>query len=166
MTDRKLFHGLVPATALTALAIAGCGGGGGNSDASFISKVNAQCRTSQAQIDALGQPKNNSVTEVTTLLKSTLPIAQSEIAALKAISPPSDKKADYQAALANQDQSLALLQQAITAGEGGNAGRIKQVISQVAGLSAQGDALATKIGVSDCVSKNTSSSSSTGTTTT
>jgi hypothetical protein len=167
MTKRKLFHGLVPAAALTALAIAGCGSSSSNSDASFISKVNAICASGQAQANAVTQPKSNSAAEVTPFLKATLPIAQSQLTSLKAITPPSDKKADYQAGLDNQDKQIALVQQAITAGDAGNASQLQQDLGQLSTLSAQGDTLATKIGVTSCVSKNAGGGgSSTGATTT
>jgi Flp pilus assembly protein TadD len=167
MTDRKLFHGLLPATALTALVIAGCGSSSsGNSDASFISKVNAECKSSQAQIDALGQPASSSTADITALLKKTLPLAQASTDRLKAITPPADKKTDYQSALDNQDQGVALVKQAITAGDAGDTAKVNSLITQVAALSTTGDALATQIGVTDCVSKSSSGSSGSGTTTT
>jgi type IV secretory pathway VirJ component len=165
MTARKLLHGFLPAVAPIALAIAGCGGGG-NSDASFIANVNAQCRTAQSQIDALSQPASSSAADEGAYFKKVLPLVQAEGDKIKTISAPSDKAVDFAAATANHDQSIALLKQAITAADAGDKTALNLVLSQAQALSSTGDSLATKIGVTDCVSKNSGASTSTSTTTT
>jgi outer membrane murein-binding lipoprotein Lpp len=166
MTDRKPLHGLVPAAALIALAVAGCGGAGGNSDSSFISKLNAECRKAQSQVDALGQPASSSPADEAAFFSKILPIVESEGSTIKAISAPSDKAADFAAANVNHDETLTLLKQAIAAGDAGDKTQLNQILTQAQTLSATGDALATKIGATDCVTKNASTPSTTNTTTT
>ena len=165
MREYQPLHGLAPVAVLGALVV-GCGGGGGGSDSSFISKLNEECRMSQSQVEALGQPASSSPADEATFFKKVLPIVESEGSRIKAISPPSDKAADFAAANANHDQVLTLLKQAIAAGDAGDKVQINQILTQAQALSATGDALATKIGATDCVTKSASTPSTTATTTT
>jgi hypothetical protein len=165
MHEYKRSGGLAPLLATGTLALAGCGGGG-NSDASFISKVDGVCRSAQSQIDALGQPATSSPAELATFFRKVLPLAQAEGARIRAIKAPGDKANAVAAANANHDESITLLEQAIAAADAGDTSALNLILTRVQALNGTADALATRIGVTDCVSKNSGAGTTTATTTT
>ena len=103
------------AAAIT-LAVAGCGGSGGLSKADLDAKVNAICKTDNAQQSKIVVPDDFATNPVTAgkYLGRLQTQKQSTIAALKKLKPGKAVKDDYDKYLADWDHALSLLASAKT----------------------------------------------------
>ena len=141
---------LVLAACAAALTVAGCGGGGdkGLSRADFVAKANGICRSYDAKGKALSQPEG--AADIPAYVKKAAPLAAAEVKALRDLDgqAPSSVKADYGKALTLLDKQVALLTQlGAAAGDRAKSNAIGEQGSQ---LNEQANALARRIGLTDC----------------
>lgn len=143
---------LVLAACAAALTAAGCGGGGGGEKrlgkADFVAKANGICRSYDAKGKALGEPA--SAADIPAYVKRAAPLAGEQVRALRALEDraPSSVESDYGKALKLLDQQVDLLTQlGAAAGDQAKSNRIGEQGSQ---LNEQANALARKIGLTDC----------------
>jgi hypothetical protein len=125
-----------------AIASAGCGGG------DFPSKANATCNAYQAKAKAI--PKPTTLAGIPAYADRALPGARAFIAKLKAIAPPSDKRAAYQTYLAGGEHEVKLLEGASSAVRSGEAKRAAAAAGQLSAQVKHDDATATALGLKAC----------------
>jgi hypothetical protein len=119
-------------------------------DAQFVSRRNALCRRFAVDVKALGKPAGNTVPDFVAFLTKTLPVAKAHLAAGRAITPPADKRADYEQLLSIEARALAAVPQEITAARAKDVARISALGTQSNALTQQINALDVKLGTPVC----------------
>ena len=114
----------------------------------FVSTANSICTTYGAKAAAV--PRPSKVSGLTGYLNQVLPVAQQELAKLKALSPPSNQQAAYQRFLSLSQRQLVLTQQALVALNSGDNKKAALLIRREQVLSARGNAAARTAGLVAC----------------
>jgi hypothetical protein len=136
----------------TAVALAGCGSSGALTHAQLVSRANAVCRTTDAQIAALPTPRNlQALASYATSTRSATARLQQSLSALHASTSDKPALIRYLAALQQGD---ALLARIATAAAGGQSATVSSLGDQLAAVPA--GALAADAGLSACATPSTS----------
>ncbi len=156
----------VVVAASAALVLAGCGGSSSSSSSSsnFTSEANAICAQFGAQINALPAPSNTGASAAASL-DAQIPIEQAEIAKLKALTPPSSQASDWQTALSNLEQTIALSPQLSAAAKAGDAAQVQALVAKAKPLTDEATSVANKLGLTKCAANYQPGGSSTQTST-
>jgi hypothetical protein len=151
---------------VSALALAGCGGSSGsstNASANFTSKATAICESVNTQIAAL--PAVKTTADAAKVGAEEIAITGPAITKMKAVTPPSGKKAKFDAWTANLAGSLALNQQLLAALKAGEESKLTSLAAQAKTENDKGNQEATALGLPACAkdiqpgSSNSSASS-------
>lgn len=95
-----------------AIAIAGCGGGGGMSAKDYRAKANAICTSIRAQRDRL--PPASNLDELKAIARSTIAINTDALRKFKALDPPDELKAPNSVIVTRLNETLQLQQKALS----------------------------------------------------
>ena len=145
----------LPLVALAgAVALAGCGGSSsGGSDKAlskdeFVSQANAICAKANKAIKDLGQP--SSPDQLADFTEKAYAASKEQVAALKALTPPSADSATITALWATYDQLLGAEQDVVDAAKDGDASAMEAVIDANTKLDEQASAAARAYGLTEC----------------
>jgi len=145
---------LLPVPALAVLVLlAGCGGGGGGggdrlSQADFVKQGNAICKDYNAKIEALGDPKDAS--EVRSFVDKAGGLVDEAMGKLDALSPPKKVEDDLAELITSSKKTKDAAQDLAKAVEDKDQKALAKVTETGDRLDKQSDALATKIGLTEC----------------
>ncbi len=140
----------VAVTASAALLLAGCGGSSSSSSSSdFTAQANAICAQFGAQIEALPAPGNTDASAAASL-DAQIPIEQAELAKLKTLTPPSSSASEWNTALSNLEQVIAISPQVSAAAKAGNTAEVQSLAAKAKPLSDAATATANKLGLTKC----------------
>ena len=136
----------------TAVALAGCGSSGALTHAQLVSRANAACRTTDAQIAALPAPRNlQALASYATSTRSETARLRQSLSALHASTSDQPALTRYLGAL---EQGDALLARVATAAAGGESATVSSLGDQLAAVPA--GTLAADAGLSVCATASTS----------
>ena len=133
------------------VALAGCGGDGGGdrlSRAELVSRADAICRTYEARLDALGQPTN--VDELKEFADKSVPIAKEGRDELRALEPPEDLEATYDAWLEQGDEAIEIVERLRDAAEDGDTAEIQRIARDAQRADTESNRLAGELGFRQC----------------
>jgi hypothetical protein len=149
-------------TALAALALAGCGGGDGDSNkeagyGDFTADVNQICADVEPKGEALlkeltGKPDTDAPVwgEILTLLEGST-------ADFEALDPPEELQADFDTFNSTNQETVTLVEEAKAAAESGDAAEYKKAVKNIEkGPDAENDAAASRLGADECLSDESS----------
>ena len=133
------------------LGLAGCGSGSSDASSSgdLIAGADAICKKAQVKADALRPYPVNLEDAAETLAKSPAIFAPA-VQELKALDPPDDLKAGYQAWLMTYDALIADTRQSVTAAKAGDQARFDQAAETYQQDADEANAAAAKLGMAEC----------------
>ncbi len=137
--------------ALIVAFLAGCGGGGGGerlTKEQFLEQADAICADFEAKLDELPDPQN--LEELIALAGEAQPIAAEGVARVRALNPPEELEADVDAWLDLNEENVQRIEDLREAGEAGDEERVREIATGGSENEQKADALAKKIGLSDC----------------
>jgi hypothetical protein len=115
----------------------------------YVRKANAICGDATEAIDALPEP--GSLLELADSVPDLLLIAQTELASLRALEPPTDEAEQLDPTLFEiLDRQIGLLGDLGEAAAADDIVRTQEVVVRASALSAQGSAIATAYGLIEC----------------
>jgi hypothetical protein len=152
--------------AVGSLAVAGCGGGSdssttgasGTSGAAgstplsqdeFVSQANAACKDANDQIVALKAPAST-VTAQAATVSQEIPIINSSLSKLTAITPPADLQSKYSQWLSEAKQQVSLATQLVDAAKANDTAKVQAIGQQLGANSDKNNALARDLGLTEC----------------
>ena len=132
------------------LALAGCGGSSSSSGngAKFVSQANRICADVNRKFASL--PAINTTADLLKTGPEEISATNSALAKLRALTPPSDKKATADQLISGLTQETALIQQVVAAIRAGNLTKARSLAAQASTLNAQDHAKATSLGLTEC----------------
>ena len=138
---------------LTAVfVVAGCGGGDGQLSAEeYQEQGNAICTKYEGEIDAVPAPSGDDPQQLTAYLDKTIPLAEQQIADLRALEPPEDDQKTHDKMLAEADGLLGSARDLRTAVVAGDENGVNDAIAEADASNKQADELATDLGLDSCV---------------
>ena len=136
--------------AAVSLAAAGCGDDEGDalSKEEFTSQANAICKKYEAESKTLGEPE--SIEEIPEFADKALALFDEQLGEMRELEPPEELKEDYDAFLKTGDESKKFVEDLKSAAESGDEQQIQQIGEQADEREKSSDALATKIGLTEC----------------
>jgi hypothetical protein len=134
------------------LALAACGGGGGSgttlSAADFRQQADAVCAKYEQKLNEIGQP--TSVNELGDFVDKAVPIIEQGNAELEKLQPPDELKADWDRALAIQDENLQKTRDLQDAVHKKDEAAMRKLFTDLGSNQAESQRLAAKIGLQNC----------------
>jgi hypothetical protein len=133
------------------VAMAGCGGGGGDDRLTreeFVSQADAICEEYEAKLDALGTPQNPD--ELADFADRALPIAEDGRAELGELRPPEELEDTYDAWLAQGDRAIRIVEDLRDAAEDGDVSEIQRIAREAETADAEANRLAEQLGFEQC----------------
>jgi hypothetical protein len=151
LTSRP-FTGLLLAGALL---VAGCGGSGGSDGGlakdELAAKADAICRKASRDLEALPPLTNlHDAKQVEAYFGAAKPIADRQNAALKALRPAGDVKADYAAFVAQTGRATELLSSTYEAAKAKDAARGQALLRRLSKTISATDLAAARLGMKVC----------------
>jgi hypothetical protein len=138
---------LVAAAAL--LALTGCGASGTNDNGTtFVSQANRICADVNRKIASL--PAINTTAALLKIGPKEISATNSALAKLRALTPPSGKRATVQKLISGLTQETALIQQVVATVRAGNLKQAQSLAAQGSALNASDQAKATSLGLTEC----------------
>jgi hypothetical protein len=136
--------------AVCALALAGCGGSGGErlSRAEFVAQADAICRKYEARLDALGQPTN--VAGLRSFADKALPIARAGRDELDDLQPPEELDETYDAWLEQGDEAIDIVERLRDAAQEGDQAEIGRIALDAQRTDAESNRLGRELGFKQC----------------
>jgi hypothetical protein len=120
---------LVVPLALMAGLVAGCGG---LSKEELVTKANAICANTAAELDKLKQPSNLADPNAANAYFGKLvPIAEKQLTDLRALKPPDEIKAAYDAFIAADEKFVGELKELVAAAKAKDAAKGVRVLGQL-----------------------------------
>jgi hypothetical protein len=152
---------LVAAAAV--LALTGCGGSGTNANgATFVSQANRICAEANRKIASL--PAINSIADLLRTGPRELSAANSAVAKLRVLTPPSADKGKVRQLISGLTEETALIGEVVAAARAGNVTQAQLLAAQASARNASDHATATSLGLTECTkSAPTPSSNATST---
>jgi hypothetical protein len=149
-------------TAASVLALSGCGGSSTNANgARFVSQANRVCAEANSKIASL--PAINSIAELLKTGPRELSAANSAVAKLRALTPPSASKGKVRQLISGLTEETALIGEVVSATRAGNVTQAQSLAAQASARNASDHATATSLGLTECTtSAPTPSSNATG----
>jgi hypothetical protein len=143
---------LLVATAAMALA-PGCGSSSTSapSTSDLIAKGDTICNQAQAEFDqAVRSQQVGNPAQAEKLTSTLLQISESELAKLRALTPPDDLKAAFDSYLASREKGVEMIKQANQAAADNNPQGYFAAISRLHQTQKQRSGLADKVGFTHC----------------
>jgi hypothetical protein len=137
--------------ALAFLAASACGGSGGRlSHAQLVQRANAICQKFNQQLKALPQPTNP--LEIGAYIKKAVPLEQVALTSLRKLKPSKSDEADYKLFVAQVQRETTLAQDELVPATQApsNPRRVRFILTKLAAMDRQGNALANKLGLTVC----------------
>ena len=134
--------------AITALALAGCGGGKDSAHKAFASQLDAICKEDNGKLAKLTIPQKAS--DIPAYVAGAIPIVQDESTRVAALSAPADQKANVTQAQSLLAQQVSVARQMSGLAASGDTAGIQRLISQNSGLHTNLTKLAKKMGSKEC----------------
>lgn len=149
------------AGAVTALLIAGCGGGGDEapSKADYIKKADAICQSNDAEAKRLSGQANAQLAAGNfkagaASLREAADVARKTFNEVKALDLPSDGADQVEALFASSEKGFTSLDETIGVIETGDVPKIKAAVAETAKLNEETDRLAAAFGFQQCGRRN------------
>lgn len=159
MSRSSRLAGLAVLMAGAAIAIAGCGSGGGGalSADEYRDAADKICRDFEAQTDALSEPTSEE--SVVEFLEAGLDINREQLSELRDLEPPDDLADAHDEAMGFLDEQLSGIQEATDRIKGGEnaAVVIEDLTPEIDAAQEKADEKAQELGLTDCGSDNATS---------
>lgn len=134
---------------LSALLLAGCGGGGDRlSRAEFVEQATAICDSFDQRVDALAEPQ--SLEEIETLGQELGEILDEGLAELRELEPPEELEEPYDRYLASGDEVADQLDELVEAAADGNQAAVGRAATEGEAISERAVALAAAAAIPGC----------------
>jgi len=136
---------------LAATIVAGCGGGDDDkrlSKAEFAKQGNEICTRYQKQSDEIADPA--SLADVPAFVSKAIPLFEKQIEEMTALRPPEELQEDFDAFLATGEEAKQALLDIEEAAKANDEAQVTKISEAAAGREKSSDALATRIGLTDC----------------
>ena len=131
------------------LSLAGCGGSSTNGNgATFVSQANRICAEVDSKLASL--PAINTTADLLKTGPKEIAMTNSALAKLRALTPPSGKKATADQLISGLTQETALIQQVVAAVRAGDLKKAQSLAAQGSALNASDHAKATSLGLTEC----------------
>jgi hypothetical protein len=136
---------------VSALLLAGCGGGGGSSRLSksaFDAKANAICDKYTTKINAVPQPKD--IKSVPGYIDTVLPLLREGTSKLDELQPPKDLQTtadDWRQVLHDEVKETEALKKAA---DKGDAAELARIANEISTKDKHGNQLAAQLGAASC----------------
>jgi hypothetical protein len=137
--------------ALLALAVAGCGGGGGDDRLTkdeLISQANAICLDYGRKVKALDDPRT--LTDLSVYAKSAHQALADGLAQLRKLHPPDELQTRYETWVAAGDRALERIDELQKAADKGDQAEIGRLVNAAQREDARNDRMAQQLGMTDC----------------
>lgn len=149
-------HKLTILLGILALALAACGGGGGSgsgggtalSAADFRQQADAICAKYEQKLNDIGQP--TSVSELGAFVDKAVPLIEQGNAELQKLEAPDELKADWDRAMAIQDENLQKTRDLQDAVHKNDQAAMQKLFTDLGSNQAESRRLAAKIGLQNC----------------
>lgn len=150
---RAIFKGdrsRLPALAVAAVALAACGGDGGErlSESEWIARADAVCAEAQGEIDALPEPTN--AAELAEQARQAVGIAERQLARLRGLRPPEAAEADYEAMLDLTERQIEITGEIAAAAAARDQAAVEELVAEGEAVDDQADELAAGYGFDSC----------------
>jgi hypothetical protein len=139
-----------------ALLVAGCGGGADDSGdglakSELAARADAICKKASQELDDLPPLTNlRDAKQVEAYFGAAKPIAERQDAALKALRPAEEVKADYRAFVAQTDKATKLLSSTYEAAKAKDAARGRALLRRLSTTISATDLAAARLGLKVC----------------
>jgi hypothetical protein len=144
------FRKLVVPLALGGLLLAGCGG---LSKEELVAKANAICQKAESDFDKVKQPSSLSDPDAASkYFDQLVPIAEKQLTDLRALEPPDEIKADYDAFVAANDKFVKQLKELVAAAKAKDAQKGVQLASDLQTTAREATEKARAAGLTKCAS--------------
>jgi hypothetical protein len=147
----------VALAAISALAIAGCGGGSSSnktlSYGAVGTEANKICNEFNPQVKSISDKLTGDPAKDAPVWDELVAKLDEGQAKFKALKPPSQLKSDYDQLISLTDQQIALAKKAQAAAKAGDKAAYVQVLKDTkkSNLDSQSDIEASKLGAKDCI---------------
>jgi hypothetical protein len=144
------FVKLVVALALANLLLAGCGG---MSKEELVSKANAICQKAESDFDKVKQPSSLSdPAAASKYFDQLVPIAEKQLNDLRALEPPDEIKANYDAFVAANDRFVKQLKELVAAAKAKDAQKGVKLAGDLQTTAKEATEKAKSAGLTQCAS--------------
>jgi transcriptional regulator of aromatic amino acid metabolism len=151
-------HGLAALLGILVLVLAACGGGSGGgsstgggtsvSAADFRKQADAICAKYEEKLNDIGQP--TSVSELGDFVDKAVPLIEQGNTELQKLQPPDELQADWDRAMAIQDENLQKTRDLQDAVHKNDQAAMQKLFTDLGSNQAESQRLATKIGLQNC----------------
>jgi hypothetical protein len=135
----------------TVIALAGCGGNGGDGELSeeeFREQADAICAEYEAKLDAVEPP--SSPDDFERFVNEALPIIEEGTQKLNTLDPPAEFEDEWSRVVEINQQNLETVQNVRTALEDGDVEEAQRLISEAGENEEESDRLAQDLGLTEC----------------
>jgi hypothetical protein len=123
---------------LVMLAVPGCGGGDGESEASFVEQADVVCSEAEQEISQVPQPQDpTDPLQLATFLERAVPVAKKQNAELKKLERPAEQRAQIDELLAALDAEVDAAERMLAAAKREDRETIQQLLAESGLASAQ-----------------------------
>ena len=136
------------ASALAALALAGCGGEERLSKPEFVRQANAICAKYERRLDAIPEPRE--LREVQSYIDRGVPLAKQELAELAELRPPETDEAEVERLLTQVRKTISELERLGRAAAARDRAGAQAAAARVEEAGARGAKLARDYGLGEC----------------
>ena len=148
--------GLIALVATAMLALAGCGGGGDDSNkklsySAFGNAADKVCEKANAEVDPISNKLTGKVETDAPIYDELVPKLDDALDEFSALKPPEALKPDFDKTVDLITQQTSLAKEAQTAAKNGDQDAYDEVIAKLRPLSAQTKEAESKLGAEQCV---------------
>jgi hypothetical protein len=151
-------HGLAALLGILVLVLAACGGGSGGgsstgggtsvSAADFRKQADAICAKYEEKLNDIGQP--TSADELGDFVDEAVPLIEQGNTELQGLQPPDEFQADWDKAMAIQDENLQMTRDLQDAVHKNDQAAIQKLLTDLGSNQGKSQRLATKLGLQNC----------------
>jgi hypothetical protein len=139
---------LLITVAVSAVALAACGGEDRLSQAEFQQRANAVCKKYNDRIAAIGDPTSPAV--VPEYVDKGVPLIEQGLSELRDLNPPEDVEDDYDRMLAATEDGIPAIRKLGQAVAANDAVAVQEALQEVRRVSTTSNRLATTLGLESC----------------